>query len=188
MRCPYCQLLLPTADAEECPTCRLSFPRTCSLEGALPRLAAKVADTTRLLSAPHQAKLKRRIQEIEFRFPELHLQLVMHQFPAEHPFSMHVFWLFNAAAFAGDNLRGNDNRSILIVLDPSRHESALMPGYGLEAFLNEETIAHLLDLASPTWEKQQWGEGFLRVLDGLDAQLERAGIEISRDSPMTGDY
>ncbi|MFT4175333.1 MAG: TPM domain-containing protein [Luteolibacter sp.] len=188
MRCPYCQLPLPAADSEECPSCRLSFPRTCSLEGALPRLSPKIADTAKLLTTSDLSKLKDRIQEIEYRFPEIHLQLVLHRFPAEHPFSLHVFWLFNAAAFAGDKQRGNENRAILIALDPVRRESAIMPGYGLEAFLNEETIGHVLDLAAPAWSRGQWAKGFLQVLNGLDAQLERIGISATSDALSTGDY
>ena len=135
-----------------------------------------VADTTQSLKASDQKKLKRRITAIQNRFPQLVLQVVMHHFPEEHPFSMHVFWLFNAASFAGDGNRGKDNHALLIAIDPARGESAIMPGYGLEPFLAGEAVDHLLELAGPAWENGRWADGILRVLDGLDQWLETIGL------------
>lgn len=175
MFCPFCQTPLK-ADAAECPACRLTFPRTAALVGAVPRLAPVVADTTRLLGAADQLKLKKEIAGIQRRFPQLVLQVVMHAFPAEHPFSMHVFWLFNAGNFAGDSRRGKNNHALLIALDPTRGEAAIMPGYGLEPFLKPETLDHLLELAGPAWESGRWAEGISRLLGGLDQLLESVAI------------
>lgn len=175
MQCPFCQTPLK-ADTAECPACRLTYPRTAALVGALPRLAPVVADTTRQLGPADQLKLRKRIEEIQRRFPQLVLQVVMHSFPTEHPFSMHVFWLFNAGNFAGDSRRGKDNHALLLALDPTRGEAALMPGYGLEPFLKTETLDHLLELASPAWESGRWADGIFRVLDGLDQLLESIAI------------
>ena len=175
MQCPFCQTPL-MADAAECPACRLTFPRTAALVGALPRLAPVVADTTRQLGPGDQLKLRKRIAEIQQRFPQLALQVVMHAFPAEHPFSMHVFWLFNAGNFAGDSRRGKDNHALLLALDPTRGEAALMPGYGLEPFLKPKTLDHLLELAGPAWESGRWADGISGVLDGLDQLLESIAV------------
>lgn len=175
MHCPFCQTPLKAA-AAECPACRLTFPRTSALVGALPRLAPVVADTTRRLGAADQVKLKKEIARIQRRFPQLVLQVVMHEFPAEHPFSMHVFWLFNAGNFAGDSQRGKNNHALLIALDPTRGEAAIMPGYGLEPFLKTETLDHLLELAGPAWESRRWADGISRVLDGLDQLLESIAL------------
>jgi uncharacterized membrane protein YgcG len=185
MHCPFCQTPLQ-ADAAECPACRLTFPRTCALVGALPRLAPVVADTTRQFSATEQLKLKKQIARIQRRFPQLVLQVVMHEFPAEHPFSMHVFWLFNAGNFAGDSKRGKDNHALLIALDPARGEAAIMPGYGLEPFLKTETLDHLLELASPAWESRRWADGISRALDGLDQLLE--SIALPEEAGERGEF
>ena len=175
MQCPFCQNPLET-DAYECPACRLTFPRTNAMVAALPRLTPMVADTTGLLAATDEAKLKKRIIRIQRRFPQLVLQVVIHAFPAEHPFSMHVFWMFNAANFAGDIRRGKDNHALLVALDPVRCEAAIIPGYGLEAFLKPEALDPLLELAAPAWEAGRWAEGLLVVLNGLDPLLESIAI------------
>lgn len=141
-----------------------------------------VADTTHSLKPPEQQQLKQKILRIQRRFPQLILQVVMHEFAPEHPFSMHVFWLFNAGNFAGDSRRGKDNHALLLAVDPTRGESALMPGYGLESFLNQEALNDLLKLASQDWENANWTYGISRVLDGLDRLLE--SISIPDEAPL----
>ncbi len=155
---------------------------------ALPRLTAVVADTTGLLGHGDQAKLKKRIAEILRQFPQLIVQVVMHAFPLEHPFSMHVFWMFNAGNFAGDSRRGKDNHALLLALDPVRGEAAIIPGYGLEPFLKTETLDHLLELAGPAWERERWADGISRVLDGLGQLLESAGIPNEATAGRTGEF
>ena len=171
MQCPYCHNHLK-ASAPECPACHITFPRTSALVGALPRLAPIVADTLALLKSSEQAKLKNRISQIQQRFPQVILQVVVHSFPTDHPFTMYAFWLFNAGNFAGDSRRGKDNHSLMIALDPTRAESAIVPGYGLETFLKPEALDHLLELAGPAWVESRWTDGLLRVLDGLEQLLE----------------
>jgi uncharacterized membrane protein YgcG len=147
-----------------------------------------VADTTRSLNPAEQQKLKQKIARIQRRFPQLVLQLVVHEFPPEHPFSMHVFWLFNAGNFAGDGRRGKDNHALLLALDPLRGEAAIMPGYGLEPFLNREALDHLLELAGPAWVNAKWADGIFHVLDGFDKLLESIAIPDQTPSKASGEF
>ena len=175
MRCPYCQVSLHP-QTTECPSCRLTFQRTVTLLGATPRMALGVTDSTGSLSASEIAKLRKKILFIQRRFPQVVLQIVVRSLPHEHPLSLYAFWLFNAGAFAGEARRGRNNHVILLLVDPTRQESAIMPGYGLENLLTPETLGHLLDLAGPVWEAGQWAEGIERVLAGLDKLLESIGV------------
>jgi uncharacterized membrane protein YgcG len=187
MRCPFCQNPIHVS-AQECPSCRLTYPRTSSLVGAVPRLQPMVADTTRSLKAGEIRKLQGRISQIQRRFPQLTLQVVLHAFPAEHPFSMYVFWLFNAASFAGESNRGKNNHAILLAIDPERREAAIMPGYGLEPFLNHDAVDHLLEMAGPSWESGRWLDGIQRVLDGLDSWLETIARPEEAVLPPSGEF
>lgn len=186
MRCPYCQTLLQ-ASAGECPACRLSYPRTCTLLGAVPRLTPLLADTTHTLQSAEHARIKRRITGIQRRFPQLVPQVVMHVFPAQHPFPMHVFWLFNAADLAGSSHRGRANHSLMLAIDPDRGEAAIIPGYGLEGFLTEDLLGRLLELAAPAWAEKRWTDGIIRVLDGLDVMLETIAVADPSEAGA-GDY
>ena len=147
-----------------------------ALLGSAPRLAGTLSDSANLIPASDHGRLRKRIADIQERFPQLVLEVVTFRFPAEHPFSTHVFWLFNAVDFAGSMHRGKDNHAIMLVLDPGRLEAAIIPGYGLEPFLTDEALGHLLDLAAPAWEENRWADGVLRVLDGLDTWLETIAI------------
>ena len=187
MQCPYCQTPQQAA-ATECPACRLTYPRTSALVGALPRLTPVVADTTRSIGPPEQHKLKQQIAAMQRRFPQLVLQVVVHEFPLEHPFSMHVFWLFNAGNFAGESRRGKDNHALLLALDPTRGEAAIMPGYGLEVFLRKEALDHLLELAGPAWQARKWADGIARVLDGFDKLLESIAIPVVVETRKEGEF
>jgi uncharacterized membrane protein YgcG len=165
----------------------LSYPRSQVLLGAVPRLPPLVADSCRVLKASEAARLRRRIDSIHSRFPQLVLQVVLHRFPAEHPFALHVFWLFNAAALAGDSRRGRENHALMLVIDPDRAESAIIPGYGLEPFLANDALDHLLELAGPAWASGRWADGVMRVLDGLDSWLETIAIP-EKKAALEGEY
>ncbi len=125
---------------------------------------------------------------MQSRFPQLVLQIVIQSFPSEHPFAMHVFWLFNAANFAGGVNRGKDNYALLIVLDPTRNEAAIIPGYGLEPLLSTEALDHLLELAGPSWENHRWAVGLNRVMDGLDQLLESVAVADDRTRDLQEEF
>jgi uncharacterized membrane protein YgcG len=139
-------------------------------------MAPGISDSTGSLTASETTRLRKRITRLQRRFPQLVLQIVIRSLPQEHPFSLYAFWLFNAGAFAGEARRGKNNHAVLLLIDPMRKESALMPGYGLELLLREEALGHLLDLAGPVWEAGLWAEGIERVLAGLDKLLESVGV------------
>ena len=183
MQCPFCQSPLEP-DAAECPACRLSYPRADRLLGSLLRLNPGVADTTGLLGAAGESRLRKRIAAIRRRFPQLVPQVVLNAFPAEHPFSLHAFWLFNAGKFAPDSQRGTGNHTLLVVLDPVRNEAAIVPGYGLEPSLEPAARQHLLELAGPAWEKQLWADGLIKLLDGLDRLLESVALPDGKEAPL----
>lgn len=185
MRCPYCQGLLQ-ASAPDCPACRLSYPRASALLGAVPRITPLVADTTGTLRLSDHKRIQRGLERLQKRFPQLVPQVVMHRFPEAHPFSMHAFWLFNAADFAGASRRGRENHALMLAIDPYRGEAAIVPGYGLEPFLTNESLVRLLDLAGPAWQDLCWTDGVLRVLDGLDLLLE--SIAVAENSGVKEDF
>lgn len=187
MRCPYCQKPV-AAQAEECPACRLTYPRARALLGAVPWLAPVVSDPAGLLGAAAQRKLWARITRLERRFQGLVMQVVVQDFDESQPFRLHVFRLFNAAALCGEAIRGANNRALVLAVSPRGGEAALMPGYGLEPLLPLEALDALLALAAPPWREGRWAEGILRVLDGLDALLEGASEPTDAHGLAPGEF
>ncbi len=154
----------------------------------MPRLTTVVADTTGQLKKSTLRKVNKEIQRIQKRYPQLTIQVVMHRFIAEHPFSMHAFWLFNAGAFAGELKRGKDNHALLILIDPYRQESAIVPGYGLEPLLQPQALDHLLEMSSPAFQSAKWELGLEVILDGLEQLLESVTIVDEASRLGEGEY
>ncbi len=166
----------------------LTFPRTGALVGAVPRLNPVVADTTGELGRGVSGKINKRILSLQRRFPQLVVQLVMHKFPKEHPFSMHAFWLFNAAAIAGEGKRGNKNHAIMIVVDPARTEATIVVGYGLEPILRQEALNHLLEMSGPAFQSGKWLLGLEEMLDGLGQLLDSVSLVETAESFADNDF
>lgn len=179
MRCPYCRTALAET-TPECPACRLTLARATSLLGKMPRLEQDFDDPERRLHNRSARRVKAAISRLCERFPQIALQVTLRTFPAEHPFDLHVFWLFNEVMISGESNKCGDNHSVLLAVDPARAQAALMVGYGLEPFLGQNAMDHLLTLAGPMWRRKEWMDGILTVLEGLDRLLESASTETTR--------
>jgi len=178
MRCPYCRNPL-TETSVECLHCHLTLDRATALLGPIPRLGRGVCDTTGLLLPKEVQKIAKAGSKLTWTFPQVTLHILLHEFPQEHPFSLHVFWIFNCGGFSTEHTRGEDNRSILLALDPVQGNAALTVGYGLEPFLGDDALDHLLELSDPAWKNGEWTRGILDVIAGLERLLENAAVEVA---------
>jgi hypothetical protein len=138
----------------------------------MPRIHREVHDTTRQLTESQQKDIRKHIFRMRTKYPQLYVQVLLHSFPPPHPMRTQVFWMFNAAGFSGDTRRGPDNHTLLIAIDPGRREAALMPGYGLEPFLDEDFLTDLLASSDNCWKRGDWPGGVFSLLDMLDPHLE----------------
>lgn len=195
MRCPYCRTRL-TESSPECPACRLTLNRANALLGPVPRLTDGVSDLAGLLPRGDAAKVAKAIGRLSWTFPQVTVQVLLHEFPAQHPFELNVFWIFNCGGLSLETNKGGENHTILLVVDPGQERSALMVGYGLEPFLGEEALDHLLELSEPAWMAGEWTRGILEVIAGLDRLLEGAALEVANGfglsalatQPRRGDF
>jgi hypothetical protein len=195
MRCPFCRTRLEEV-SPECPNCRLTFDRANALLGPMPRISTGVSDLAGVLPNGDAKKITKAIDRLAWTFPQVRLNVLLHQFPTEHPFELHVFWIFNAAGLSPDNQKGGENRSILLALDPGHGKSALMVGYGLEPYLSDDALNHLLELSEPAWKAGEWTRGILELIGGLDRLLESAALQVANGfglsalavSPKRGEF
>lgn len=173
MRCPYCRTAL-TELTSECPGCQLNLSRATALLGPVPRIENGVSDHCEAFTPKERKDLLQRVHALQERFPQVRLQVLCHHFPDTQPFPLYVFWIFNMGGISRDPEKAGHNRTILLVLDPLGHKSALTVGYGLEPFLTEAALDQVLELASPAWTDQAWAEGTTAAIDGLGALLDTA--------------
>lgn len=176
MRCPYCRTALDE-QALECHSCQLNVNRASRLLGSLPRIMPGVEDAAALLLPREMRKLNERVRALQRRFPQVHMHVVVRNFSPDQPIELYAFWIFNGGHLAQEAHKGGENRDVLLMIDPVHHRMALMVGYGLEPFLRQQALDHLLATAAPLMREQRWLMGFLRLLDGLDLLLESAAID-----------
>jgi hypothetical protein len=163
----------------ECPSCRLTFDRASALLGPMPRIGPGISDLAHALPKGDAKKITKALHRLTWTFPQVSLHVLLHLFPTEHPFDLHVFWIFNGGGLSPESLKGGENRAILLTLDPAQEKSALMVGYGLEPYLGDEALDHLLELSEPAWRAGEWTRGILELIAGLDRSLESAALEVA---------
>jgi uncharacterized membrane protein YgcG len=186
MRCPYCQKPLRET-SQDCPGCKLDLSRVYALLGPVPHLERGISDPAGVITDKARKRIHKHIRTIKQQFPQVTLQIVCQEFPKDHPLSLYIFWMFNLGAFSSTSAKAGDNHSILLALDPVACKSAVMVGYGLEPFLAEPALNHLLELAEPAWNDRAWAEGIEAALAGLEPLLEAAVRETGAafDLPIT---
>lgn len=184
MRCPYCQTAL-LENSPECPNCKLTLNRANAILGPLPRFSQGLGGATSVLSTREIKQLGARISEMKRRFPQVTLHIIVRELPTEHSFDLYLFWIFNSAGLSEEAHKGGDNRDILLLVDPAQLRAGMIVGYGLEAFLREEALDHLLALAEPAFRERRWMDGFVCVVEGLDKLLESAAIDIENAMGVT---
>jgi hypothetical protein len=173
MHCPYCATPLEEF-SPECPGCRLDLRRAARLLGPVPRMTEGVTDSTDALNAGEIKRLRRRLDEISRRFPQVRPHIVFRHFADDQPISLYAFWLLNIGPFSTATEKHGDNHHILLLVDPLSGGAAITPGYGLEPFLSDEELEGLLVMAEDAWREKRWLVGAMTLFDGLEALLEQA--------------
>jgi predicted AAA+ superfamily ATPase len=150
-------------------------------------------------------KLYEKVRELERRFPQVHVHVVVRNFTPEQPIELFAFWIFNGGHLAQEAHKGGGNRDVLFVLDPVHQRMALMVGYGLEPFLRQQALDHLLQrggfpepcLADDAIQAERWRAQYLPDLvreDVLEfSRVQEIGamrlfVEVLRDrvgSPLS---
>lgn len=196
MRCPYCKSPL-TENSSECPSCKLTLSRASALLGPVPLFGHTLAEMARLLNKGEVKQLQTLLDKVKRRFPQINIHTLIREFPENHPFDLYLFWIFNNAGLSEEAHKGGENRDILIAVDPAQTRVGMIVGYGLEPFLRDEALDHILAKAEPLFRQQKWLDGFVSIIKDLDQLLEVTAIELADalgiqtkqfDATLSGDY
>jgi hypothetical protein len=172
IECPYCRTPL-TETTTACPSCRLDLTRAKAVMGPAPRLSNRgVTDFVHCLRASEERRLARAVGAFQQRFPQSRLALIFNRFAPEFPLGAHLFWLFNTSGLASQDRKWGKNRDILIGIDTDRGLAGLTVGYGLEPFLGQKALDHVMQLAVPNLEAEDYAAGAHEIVKGLSRLLE----------------
>jgi uncharacterized membrane protein YgcG len=150
--------------------------------GPIPLLSSTgLTDLTRTITSADQKAIQRRLQSFERRFPQCQIHILVNTFSDTFPPASHLFWLFNSAGLSRTENRRGHNRDILIGIDPVQQWAGFIIGYGLEPFLGQEALDHILERASPRLDAGQTSDAISEIILHLGELMEG----VCRDLPAT---
>lgn len=181
IQCPYCNTPL-TETTPQCPGCKLDIERANAVMGPIPLLSdSGLTDLVRILTPADDKAIHRTIQSFQRRFPQCRLHVLINKFADTFPPASHLFWLFNSAGLSRTESRRGNNRDILLGVDPGQQWAGLIIGYGLEPFLGQEALDHILERASPRLQSGETGLAIIEIITQLGDLMEG----VCRDLPAT---
>lgn len=170
--CPNCRTAL-TEETPVCPGCNLELRTAKRVLGPAPRLNhLGVTDFSGCLSKAEEKRLLKEVNLFQQRFPQSRLAVVIRAFSEDFPLGAQLFWLFNTAGLASEDSKLGKNRDILIGIDSQQNLAGITIGYGLEPFLGQEALDHLMQLAAPQLQLDDYAAGALAIIRGLSKLME----------------
>ena len=175
VRCPACRTPAIESDAA-CRQCGFSLEAADRAFGIAPALQRPVSDLTGMLGSFAQRKVARVIADLERRFPQVAVAVVLTEVPQQAPLAAYAFWIFNRSQLSSAVEKGGANHLVLLLIDTQTKRAITMVGYGLEPFVQETHLQSCLQAAEQPLQHGHLGqaiEAFTRELDRQMGELCR---------------
>lgn len=170
MRCPACRAPAIEIDAA-CGQCGFSLEAADRAFGIAPTLERPIADLDDVLGMLTRRRALKVIADVERRFPQLNLAVVLIPVPDQAPLAAFAFWLFNRGQLSSALQKGGENRLVLLLIDTRTRQAAAMPGYGLEPLMKESQLQTCLQAACPALQRGRHGQAIEAFARELGRQL-----------------
>jgi hypothetical protein len=171
MECPHCSTAL-SEETAACPRCGLEIRACDRAFGAPPPLGEGVADVAGWLSRRERRRAARLLSDLGLAFPQLSFNLLILEVPVGQPFGIYAFWLFNRGHICSQMNRGSQNRNVMLVIDVTGWQAALMVGYGLEPFVGKRHLEEALWEGLPELARRDVVGMAVRCLGHLGETME----------------
>lgn len=170
MRCPACRTPAIEIDAA-CRQCGFSLEAADRAFGIAPTLTRPITDTHSALGILAKRSAQAVIEQVERRFPQLGLGIVLTALPPQTPLSPYAFWLFNRGQLSSALEKGGDNRLVLLLIDTSTQQAVAMVGYGLEPLMKESQLQTCIQATFTALQRGRHGQAIEAFVRELDRQL-----------------
>jgi len=179
MQCPYCQTSLKE-DAAKCPKCELTLDKLSQFMGPVPSLHAGINDGQSLFSKRGHSQVLNAISDVQSEFPQMRFHIVSRVLKVNFPVEAQLFWLMNRASLNSENARSGKNFDILLGIDSESKQVGLIIGYGLESYLNPETLESILSSANLYFEKSHYDQAVIAIIHTLSETLRHAHSQLAK--------
>jgi uncharacterized membrane protein YgcG len=148
--------------------------------GADEVLLERVTDAAGVFSDADRVRVNAGLKEFEARFPQLFAVVYCGALPQQTSLRQFGFWLLNRAAVCELEVTRPNEHGALFVIDTHGRSAALVLGYFLECYLNEEDAQRILAAGRRDFQRGLWAGGVCAALDGLTACLRQRAMEAAR--------
>jgi uncharacterized membrane protein YgcG len=170
----------------QCAQCGLTLAELDRKFGIVPLYSRYLTDRTERLSLRDAQQLRQALCLFQRKFPQLLFSVMLVDLHPPAPISEYAFWLINRARFSEFQATGARNLELLLVIDPSAKEAALVTGYGLENYLTEEDLTEALDAARPGLEAGDLANAIANCIDFMARRLREIAMHIEAGQAETG--
>ena len=178
MVCPSCLQRLPES-VNRCPGCEFTGADTLALfPQALPPLQM-ILDAAGLWSDPELLKIKRRLEKLQRRFPQIHWSLYSLDAGEVSNLRLFGFWLLNASPLAEGETEEQRAWTILVVFNGASGKVALVPGYGVEPWVPDLQWQQALSKMTDAWNAGDRLRAVSRFFDASEKVLREAHLRVA---------
>ncbi|MES2438844.1 MAG: hypothetical protein V4584_07250 [Verrucomicrobiota bacterium] len=171
--CPSCGGPLKP-DAKWCPNCNFTGGDTLRLFPHDPPPLLPILDAVGLLKEHDIHKIEVARENLRRRFPQFRWKICIVTLPRETSLSVFGFWLLNVCPLHDQETPQERAWTILLLLNPSTAQAAVIPGYAAEPFLSDdEWKAILSDMRKP-WSLAKPAEDIVRFFKNSRRHLNVA--------------
>jgi len=172
MRCPRCQQALQE-HSHECAHCSFSLAEADRLYGIPPQVSPTLSDLADAISRKDERNILESLLEKHRLFPQLRFSVVLTRLSADVSLRAYTFWLFNRSGLATSMEKGGNCRVVLLAIDVATLRVACMVGYGLEPFVNDESLSRIVHAALPALRARDFTKSVLQGLDQAESEFSR---------------
>ncbi len=144
MKCPSCAFVL-TGPVERCPQCKVSISRLDMKFGLVPAHSRFLTDRTGKLPLEDMEQLRAALRLFQKKFPQTQFSVLIVELAPGTSVAEYAFWLANRAKFGSVEKKFGDNYNLLLVIDLNAGTAVMTVGYGLEPYVTQSDLQHVLD-------------------------------------------
>ncbi len=178
VRCPACRAPAIETDAA-CGQCGFSLEVADRTFGIPLALSGPIADTSGSLGVFALRRAAKVIDDVERRFPQLNIAVVLMEVPQQAPLVPYAFWIFNRSSLSSAVEKGGENRLVMMLIDTSSGRAIAMVGYGLEPFIQEVHLQSCLQAAQQPLQRGRYAQ----AIESFARELDRQLLELCRLVP-----
>jgi uncharacterized membrane protein YgcG len=165
---------------ESCSHCGYALAVTDEVFGADEVLLERITDAAGVFSDRDRSRLAAALKEFESRFPQLFAVVYCGALPQQTSLRQFGFWLLNRAAVCDLEATRPNEQGALFVIDTHGRSAALVLGYFLECYLDEQDAQRVLAAGRRNFQQGLWAAGTCAALAELTARLRQRAVEAAK--------